>query len=74
MAKIFRSFRLNEALATRLSVEAAKRRKWPNLLVEQALQDWFVIEALEFEAAAKGRGLSRSEALNEALSIWISGG
>ena len=75
MAKIFRSFRMDEKLGTQLSVEAAKRRKWPNKLMEQALEDWFTIEGIvDFEMIAKQRGLTRKEGLHTALMSWINGG
>ena len=75
MAKIFRSFRMDEKLAKQLSVEAAKRRKWPNKLMEQALEDWFTIEGIvDFEMIAKQRGLTRKEGLRTALMSWVNGG
>ena len=75
MAKIFRSFRMDEKLAKQLSVEAAKRRKWPNKLMEQALEVWFTIEGIvDFEMIAKQRGLTRKEGLRTALMSWVNGG
>ena len=75
MTKIFRSFRMDEKLAKQLSVEAAKQRKWPNKLMEQALEDWFTIEdVVGFEAVVKQRGLTRKEGLRMALMDWVNGG
>ena len=75
MAKIFRSFRMDELMAKQLSVEAAKRRKWPNKFMEQALEDWFTIEGIvDFEMIAKQRGLTRKEGLRTALMSWANGG
>ena len=76
MAKIFRSFRMDEGLITRLSAEAARRRRWPNVLIEQALNDWFTIESLtpKLDDLARERGLSRAESLSKALQLWMEKG
>lgn len=70
--RIFKGYRLDSELATKLDVEAAKRRSWPNALMEQAIRDWFAVEEVQhFEDLARIRGLTREAAITEAVKAWM---